>query len=210
MIRVLVVDDHAVVRRGLAEILMEASDIEVLGQSDSAAHTRALLAELSADVLVLDLGLPDSHGTAFIEELRREWPELRVLVLTIQPESLYAVRSVRSGASGYLTKRSAPAELVTAVRTIAQGSHYISPPVAEQLAAAVTMPDSSKPHHRLSDREYEVMVMLARGMSVGEIAQRLTLGRQTITTYRARVLQKLGMDRNSQVTEYALEHGLLV
>ncbi|MFW5745780.1 MAG: response regulator, partial [Spirochaetota bacterium] len=138
MIRVLVVDDHAVVRRGLADILLEAGDLDVVAQVDSAAAARTILDTVAIDVVVLDLGLPDSTGTAFVEELRRRAPAPGVLVVTIEPESQYAVRAIRSGAGGYLTKRSAPEELVAAVRAIAAGDRYIAPRVADELAAAVS------------------------------------------------------------------------
>ncbi|MFW5789213.1 MAG: response regulator [Spirochaetota bacterium] len=209
MIRVLVVDDHAVVRRGLADILLEAGDLDVVAQVDSAAAARTILDTVAIDVVVLDLGLPDSTGTAFVEELRRRAPAPGVLVVTIEPESQYAVRAIRSGAGGYLTKRSAPEELVAAVRAIAAGDRYIAPRVADELAAAVSTQADARPHDALSAREYEVMRLLARGMTVGEIAEALVLSRQTITTYRARVLGKLGVRRNSQLTQYALDHNLL-
>lgn len=210
MIDVVVVDDHAVVRRGLTEILREASDIRIVGEADSAAGLRAVLPECAASLVILDLGLPDTHGMGLLEELRRERPDVAVLVLTIEPEGEYAVRAIRSGAAGYLSKRSAPAELISAVRTIAGGERYISRAVAEQLASAIGDPGARAGHELLSSREYEVMVHLARGMSVGEIADRLSLSRQTITTYRTRVLEKLAMKRNSELTAYAIEHRLIL
>lgn len=209
MIRVLVVDDHAVVRRGLTDILCEAGDVDVIAQAESATAARAILDDAPVDVVVLDLNLPDSTGTAFVEEVCSRKPAPLVLVLTIAPESQYAVRAIRSGAAGYLTKRSAPEELVDAVRAIAGGERYISRAVANALATAVSTDPANRPHEALSAREYEVMLLLARGMTVGEIAERLTLSRQTITTYRSRVLGKLGLERNSQLTRYALDHKLV-
>ena len=210
MIRVLVVDDHTVVRRGLVDILHEAGDIDVVAQAESAAAARTTLAEIAVEVVVLDLNLPDSAGTAFVEELRSRRPAPGVLVLTIAPESQYAVRAIRSGAGGYLTKRSAPEELVDAVHAIARGDRYLNAAVVDELASAVSTDLEDRPHAALSAREYEVMLLLARGMAVGEIAARLSLSRQTITTYRSRVLSKLGLERNSQLTRYALDHSLVV
>jgi DNA-binding NarL/FixJ family response regulator len=209
MISVIVVDDHAVVRRGLVEILAESEGIEIVGEAGSSQELRLLLDRVVPDVLVLDIGLPDSRGTNTIDDVRRSHPGVKILVLTIQPESVYAVRSIQAGARGYLTKRTAPSDLLQAVTVIAGGGRYLTDPVASQLADTVASAPDLAPHMRLSGREYEVFLLLAGGTTVGEVAAELFLSPKTVTTYRTRILRKLGYTRNSQLTAYALEHQLL-
>jgi DNA-binding NarL/FixJ family response regulator len=209
MIRVLVVDDHAIVRRGLAEVLSEAADIEVRGEAGSAEETIQALRRGIWDAVVLDLNLPDRNGLDLLGDLKREWPELPVLVLTICSEEQFAVRALRVGASAYLTKASAPDELVRAVRKVVGGGRYVGPELAERLAALVMKDTDANPHDRLSDREYQVFRMLASGRTVAQAGEQLNLSGKTISTYRARVLEKLGLRTNAELTLYAVRNQLL-
>lgn len=209
MIRVLVVDDHAVVRRGLAELLNEESDIEVRGQAGTGCETMKAVRAGEWDAVVLDLNLPDRNGLDLLHDLKLERPKLPVLILTICSERQFAVRALRAGASGYLTKASAPAELVHAVRKVVTGGRYVSPELAERLAALISSNGAGMPHDLLSDREYQVFRLLASGRSVAQAGEELHVSGKTISTHRARILDKMGLRTNADLTVYAARNRLL-
>ena len=208
-VRVLIVDDHAIVRRGLRALLSEEFHGAAFGE---AADTRQALAELRRkkwDVALLDMTLPGKSGLDFLKELKAEWPTLPVLVLSGHPEDQFAVRVLKAGAAGYLTKESAPGELVKAIHKVLAGGRYVSPALAEKLASSVKQDLTRTPHETLSDREYAVMSRIGPGKTVSEIAEELSLSVKTISTYRARVLEKLGVKNSAAIVQYAIRNGLV-
>lgn len=209
MIRVTIADDHAVVRRGLAEILRDTADIEVIAEASDGDELLASLRQREPDVAVLDLRMPGPSGLDLVKHLRAEFPSLRLLVLSAHPEDQYAVRVVRAGAAGYLTKESAETELVRAVRRVAGGKKYLTPGMAEALLDQLDANPDEAPHAQLSDREFQVMRLIASGMPVSAVAEKLSLSVKTVSTYRTRLLQKMGMANNAEITRYALENGLV-
>ena len=206
--RILVCDDHPIVRRGLREILEQAGAPVTVGEAASAAEGLALARKQSWDTVVLDITMPGRSGLELLKELKSERPNVPVLVLSVHPAEQYAVRVLRAGASGYLTKESAPEELLTAIRHIVRGGRYISPSVGETLADDLGRPAEQLPHHGLSDREFEIMRLLASGKRVSEIAEQLHLSLKTVSTYRARVLRKLNLRTTAEIMRYAIKHDL--
>ena len=209
MIRLLVADDHAVVRRGLRQIVADTPDLRVEGEAATAAEVLSQVGERRWDVVVLDLSLPGGSGLDLLGEVRRKRPDLPVLILTVHSEEQYAVRALRAGAAGYLTKESAPEQLVEAVRKVVRGGRYVSPAVAERLAFSLGPHADRPPHEALSDREFQVLRMLASGRTVSQVAGDLTLSVKTVSTYRARILEKMGMKTNAELTHYAIRNGLV-
>ena len=209
MIKVMLVDDHPVVRQGIRLILSANGEIDVIAEAANAAEAVQKVRNQVVDLVVLDLNLPDQNGFWVLAELQRSHPTLPVLVLSIQPEEHMAVRALKAGARGFLNKESAPEELAKAVRTVADGKRYISPRLAEWLAVDVSGHRESLPHERLSDREYQVMCLLASGRSISEIAAQLNRSANTISTYRTRIMQKMAIENNAGLTEYALNHQLI-
>jgi DNA-binding NarL/FixJ family response regulator len=209
VIRVLVADDHAVVRRGLRQILTETPDVLVEGEAATPEDVLRLVRERRFDVVVLDINIPGSSGLELLAQIKRERPELPVLILTVYPEEQYAVRAIRGGAAGFLTKESAPERLIDAVRKVAAGGRWVSAELAETLASLVAGEGKGAPHERLSDREFEVFKMLASGKTVSEVAEILTLSVKTVSTHRARLLKKMGMRTNAELTHYAVKNGLV-
>jgi two-component system, NarL family, invasion response regulator UvrY len=209
VIKVLVADDHAVVRRGLRQILTETPDILVGGEASTVHEVRQLVHDERWDVIVLDINMPGGSGLDLLAELRRLSPGLRVLILTVYPEEQYAVRAIRAGAAGFLTKESAPEQLIAAVRKIASGGRYVSRELAEALASIVAGETQGLPHERITDREFEVFKMLAGGQTVSQVAQRLALSVKTVSTHRTRILKKMEMATNAELTRYALRNGLV-
>lgn len=209
MINVLVADDHEVVRRGLRQLLSETGDIVVTAEAASAHDVRRLVRERRFDVIVLDINLPGGNGIELISEIKKERPDARVLILTVYSEEQYAVRSIRAGAAGFLTKESASDRLIEAVRRIAGGGRYVSSELAETLASLLAGESVGQPHERLSDREFEVLKLLASGKTVSQVAQELTLSVKTISTHRTRILKKMGMKTNAELTHYAVRNGLV-
>ncbi len=209
MIRALVADDHAVVRRGLAEVLSEASDIVVQGEARSCQEALEKIRQDDWDVVVLDLNFPDGSGLDVLREVKRERPKLPVLILTICSEDQFAVRALRSGASGYLTKESAPEELIQAVRKVVAGGRYVSPGLAERLALMMGQDADRPAHDQLSEREYQVFRLLAGGRIVSQIAEELHLSVKTISTYRSRVLEKMDLRTNAELIVYAVRNHLV-
>ena len=207
---ILIADDHPIVRRGLHEMLAEQSDLEVAGE---AADGDALLAAVEAgrgNVIILDLSLPGARGLDLLRRLRAEHPEVPVLVLSIHPEEPYALRCLKAGAAGYVEKTSASGELVEAIRTVVSGRRYLSARVAERLVGgAEVRTEREPPHETLSEREFQVMCRIAGGRTISEIAAELELSVKTVSTYRARLLAKMGLRTNSEITRYVFEHQLL-
>jgi DNA-binding NarL/FixJ family response regulator len=209
MIRLLLADDHAMVRAGLRELLSDTGDIEVIAEAASGEEVLAAIRQTEFDVLVLDMSMPGRSGIELIKLVKAERPRLRVLVLSMHSEDQYAVRALRAGASGYLTKESAPEELLTAIRRIGAGGAYVSPETATRLVLDNAAPGAAKPHSLLSDREFQVFRMIAQGRSVSEIAASLTLSVKTISTHKTRILQKMGASNQTDLVRYAMRHHLV-
>jgi two-component system, NarL family, invasion response regulator UvrY len=209
MIKVLVADDHSVVRRGLRQILTETPDILVGGEASTVQEVRQLVHDQRWDVIVLDLNMPGGSGIELLGELRRLSQGPRVLVLTVYPEEQYAVRAIRAGAAGFLTKESAPERLIDAVRKIAAGGRYVSAELGETLASLVAGEAEGMPHERLSNREFEIFKMLASGQTVSQAAEQLELSVKTVSTHRTRILKKMEMKTNAELTHYGMKKGLV-
>ena len=209
MIRVLVVDDHPVVRKGLTLILAEEPEIGEVGEADSTAGLLRLLATGTWDVVVLDISLPDRSGLETLKDVKAMRPDLPVLILSMHPEDQYAPRVLKAGAAGFVSKESAAEELVNAVKKVVGGGRYVSPSLAERLAELIEDDYQGPPHERLSDREFQVMRMLAEGKRLKDIADELCLSVKTVSTYRARVLEKMGVESNAELTYYAIKNGLI-
>ncbi|HEX8948891.1 MAG TPA: response regulator transcription factor [Dissulfurispiraceae bacterium] len=209
MIRVITVDDHPIVLRGVKEILSEEPDMELVGEANTASRAFELIRGTACDVVVLDISLPDKSGLAVLEQLRYEFPRLPVLILSIYPHDQYAVRVLKAGAAGYMTKESAPEELVLAIRKVISGGKYISIAVAEALAEDIAKGAEQLPHQTLSNREFQVLCMLASGETVTGIARALHVSAKTVSTYRTRILEKMQMKTNADLTRYAVENHIV-
>ncbi len=208
-VRILLADDHTMFREGVKQVLSATADFLVVDEAGSAQEVLEKVPHADPDVLVLDISMPGRDGIDVLKQLRQLHPRVRVLVLSMYPEDQYAFRSIKAGASGYLTKSRASAELIEAIRKIASGRKYISPDVAEQLADDLAR-DGEKPlHERLSDREYQVMRMIASGLTVKQIAVELAISVSSVSTLRSRILAKFGMKTNAQITHYAIKHELV-
>jgi DNA-binding NarL/FixJ family response regulator len=208
MIRLVIADDHAIVREGLKRIVSEAEGLQVEAEAADGNEVMKVVREREFDVLMLDLSMPGRSGMELIKLVKSERPKLRILVLSMHQETQYAVRAIKSGASGYLTKESAPGELVQAIRKIAAGGAYVTAEVAEQLALGA-MPGTEKPlHGTLTDREFDVFRRLVAGSSVTEIAAALNLSVKTVSTHKANLMQKLGVANQSDLVRYSIRHGL--
>jgi DNA-binding NarL/FixJ family response regulator len=209
MARILIADDHAVVRRGLRDILAEEFDETAFGEAENGERVLDLLRNDHWDVLVLDITMPGQSGIDILKHIRHKHPALPVLILSIHPEDQYAIRVLKAGASGYLTKDSAPAELVQAVRKILGGGKYVSLSLAEHIATHFAEDSNKRPHDTLSERESQVMRLIASGKTSKEIAKELGLSVKTISTYRSRILEKMGLRTNAEISHYAIKHGLV-
>lgn len=209
MIRVILCDDHAVVRRGIREMLSEAVDIQVVAEAGSYAEVREALRSSPCDVLVLDLNLPGRGGLEVLASLRESTSPIKVLVVSMFPEDQYAIRCLRAGAQGYLNKAGDPSELVTAVRTVAQGRKYVTPDVAQMLVENLSAPSDEALHASLSERELQTLLKIASGKRLSDIAEELMLSPKTVSVYRARVLEKLKLSNNAELTVYAIRNGLV-
>ncbi|WP_427911347.1 response regulator [Ramlibacter sp. MMS24-I3-19] len=209
MIRLVIADDHAIVREGLKRIVADAPDVQVVGEVADGNQVLQVVRAQEFDVLVQDLSMPGRSGMELIKLVKAEKPKVRILVLSMHEELQYAVRAIKSGASGYLTKESAPGQLVQAIRKIAAGGAFVSAEVAEQLALGA-MPGAVEqaPHHVLTDREFEVFRQLVAGGTVTEVAARLNVSVKTVSTHKANLLQKLGLQNQSELVRYAMRHGL--
>ena len=209
MIRILLADDHTLFREGLKQILAKHPDIEVAAEAGNGADTLRLAREQRVDLIVLDISMPGKSGWEILHDIRREESPPAVLVLSMHPEDQYAVRMLRAGAAGYISKESAADELITAIRRVASGRRYVSAAVAEHLAIAAGRDISQPPHELLSNREFQVMELLVAGKPIKEIADTMFLSEKTVTTYRARILEKLSLKNNVELTRYVIDHRLL-
>ena len=208
MLDIIVCDDHPVVRQGLARIIQESFSVARVREADSGQALLDLLREQPSDLVLLDVTMPGRGGIDVLRQVKQERPRLPVLVLSVHPADHYAVRALRAGASGYLTKDLAAGELVDAVRLVTQGQRYLTPAVADRLADALEHSDRL-PHEELSDREFQVLGLLGAGRKVRQVADELCLSYNTISTYRSRILTKLGVETDAQLVRYALQHGLV-
>ncbi|MCX7787335.1 MAG: response regulator transcription factor [Spirochaetes bacterium] len=209
MLKIVIADDHPLIRKGLKQILGESLYIEKVEEAGDGEELMGLLRKGTYDVVVLDISLPGKDGLELLKDLKHQYPTLPVLILSIQPEEQYAIRALRSGASGCLNKASAPEELVAAIRRLASGGTYITPTVEELLLKDLKRTKGELPHQSLSDREYQVFILLASGKTPSEIACKLSLSVKTVSTYRARLLEKMGLKTNAELTQYAFKHGLI-
>jgi DNA-binding NarL/FixJ family response regulator len=208
-IRVLITDDHAILREGLKQIIGSGANLIVVGETETGLQAIQRVREGGIDVLLLDISLPDRNGIEVLKVIKKECPSLAVLILTMHREDQYAIRAIKAGASGYLNKQSAPAELVNAVREIASGRKYITAVLAQELANQIAGDTERAPHDTLSDREYQTLTLIASGKTVGNIADELALSVKTISMYRSRLLQKMKMRHNAELTHYAIRHRLV-
>ena len=209
MIRIVIADDHTIVREGLKQLLLAADGLEIVGEARDGYEAIKAVRELDFDLLLLDMSMPGKSGIELIKQVRAEKPKLRILILSMHEEQQYAIRAIRAGASGYLTKESASRQLVEAIRKVASGGAFISPEVAEQLALGAMPGARGAPHESLSDREFQVFRMLAEGKSVSDIAERLHLSVKTVSTHKANLMQKMGMETVGELIRYALAHRLV-
>jgi DNA-binding NarL/FixJ family response regulator len=207
-IRVLIADDHAIVRQGLRQILSDTPDLTVAGEAENGVQAVQLVRSGEWDVVLMDVSMPDRNGIDALKIIKKEFPRLPVLILSMYPEEQYAIRALKAGAAGYLTKQSAPELLVTAIRQVASGKKYVSPSLAEELANAIGDDSERPPHEKLSDREYQTLCMIASGKTPAEIAEALNLSVKTVSVYRARLLEKMNLRNNAELTHYGLKHGL--
>ncbi|MFX1677784.1 MULTISPECIES: response regulator [unclassified Roseateles] len=213
MIKVILCDDHALIRRGIRDTLSDAPDIEVVGEAGDYGELRSLMRTLpvdkQCDVLVLDINMPGRSGLDVLHVLKDEGTTTRVLIVSMYPEDQYAIRALRAGAFGYVNKGGDPQLLVQAVRTVAQGRKYVTPEIAQMLVESLTAPAPEQAHQKLSDRELQTLVMIASGKRLSDIAEELMLSPKTVSVYRARVLEKLALSNNSELTVYAIRNGLV-
>ncbi len=209
MIRILIVDDHSIVREGMKQILADIDDMQVAGEAANGSDALAKIQKQPFDLVLLDISMPGRSGLDVLKELKNLQPRLPVLMLSMYPEEQYAVRALRSGASGYLTKESAPDELISAIRKVCGGGRYVSASLAENMALTFDRKADQSPHESLSDREYQIMCMIASGKAVKDIGQELSLSVKTISTYRTRILIKMNMKTNAEMTRYALQNNLV-
>jgi two-component system invasion response regulator UvrY len=209
MIRVLIVDDHAIVRQGLKQIIESDPGMRVAAEAGHGAEALRILRDADCDVVLLDLSMPDMNGMDVLKQIRAFNPMLPVLILSIHPEDQYAIRLIRAGAAGYLTKDSAPPEVIDALKRVADGRKYISETVAEIMAGDLLTPEDKPPHERLSDREYQIFTLLASARTVTEIGEELSLSVKTVSTYRTRILEKMHLANNMELMRYAVDHRLL-
>jgi two-component system invasion response regulator UvrY len=208
-LRVLIADDHAIVRQGLRQILSDTPDLEVAGEADSGVAAIQLARAQPWDVMLMDVSMPDRNGIDALKIIRKEFPRLPVLILSMYPEDQYAIRALKAGAAGYLTKQSAPEQLVHAIRQVASGKKYVSAALALELADAISDDSERAPHEKLSDREYQTLCLIASGKTLTQIGEELNLSVKTVSVYRARLLEKMKLHNNAELTHYGLKHGLV-
>ncbi len=209
MIRILIADDHAIVREGLKQIVVRENDVRVTGEAGTAAELFQMLKKDDWDIVILDINMPDRSGLDSLKQIRSEYPDLPVLILSMYSEDQYGIRAIKAGAGGYLKKVSAPEELVRAIRKIVSGGKYISPELAEKLAETVEARKLAAGYEALSDREYQVMCQIASGKSAENIANALNISVHTVYSYRNRILEKLHLKSNVELTQYVLQNKLI-
>ena len=208
-IRIVIADDHAIVRRGLVQIISEISDFQVVAEAENGNVLLKKIRETKPDVVVMDINMPEKSGWDVMLQLKSECPGLPVIVLSISPEQDYAVKFFKAGAAGYLTKSSAPEQLVEAIRKVAAGGKFISPALAEVLANDLAGGGDTSPHATLSPREFQIFTLIASGKTVSQIADQLAVSVPTVSTHRARILEKMNLETNAQLTHYAIKNNLL-
>ncbi len=208
-IRILLADDHTMFREGVKQVLVSTDGFEVVGEASNAAQVLEKVRQTKCDVVILDISMPGRDGIDVLKQLKQLNPHLQVLILSMYPEDQYAFRAIKAGASGYLTKNKAAAELIEAIRRVAAGRKYISADVAEQLALEIERDEDKPLHQKLSDREYQVMCLIASGKAVGQIAEELAISVSSVSTMRSRILKKFGMKSNAEITRYAIKHDLV-
>jgi DNA-binding NarL/FixJ family response regulator len=208
MIRIVIVDDHSIVRKGLISMFSDTGDIVCVAETRDGPEAMRALRQVECDAVVLDVSLPGKHGIEVLKQIKKEWPRLPVLMLSSHPEDQYAIRAMRAGASGYMNKSAAAEDLNSALRLVAAGRRYITPELAEQLADRVENPSDAPLHEKLSDREFQTLRMIGSGLSSTQIAERLFLSVKTVSVYRARLLEKLHLHTNAELTRYAIENDL--
>jgi DNA-binding NarL/FixJ family response regulator len=209
VIRVLICDDHAIVRQGLCQVIAETTDIRAVAEASGYPEVMTPLRSMEIDMLLLDISMPGKNGIEILKIVKKEFPKLPVLILSMYPEDQYAVRAIRAGASGYMTKQSAADQLIKAVRQVVGGRKYITPELAEALANNLGRNTDVMPHEVLSDREYQTLCLIAAGRTLSEIAVELSLSAKTVSVYRARLLEKMALKNNAELTHYALKHALV-
>ena len=210
MIKILIADDHAVVRQGLKQIITDEKDMQVAGEAETGAQVLQLVGSEELNVVILDITMPGGKsGLDLLPEIKALRPMIKILILSMHAEEQFAVRALKSGASGYITKQSAPTELVRAIRKVQSGGKYISQSIAEQLAFFYSDDASKPPHEKLSDREFQVALMIAEGKTLREIADELNISEKTVGTYRVRILEKMNMTRNAELIRYAVQNKLI-
>ncbi len=207
--KIVIVDDHELVREGLKKVLLKESGIQLVGEASSALELFKLLEETEVDLVVLDITMPGRSGLDIISELKNMNNQIRILILSMHPEERFALRALKAGASGYLSKEAAARELVTAIRKIMNGGRYISPALADHLVSNLDKEHDKLPHETLSNREFEIFRLIAKGKSVGQIAEELILSVNTVTSYRSRMMEKMNFSSNAEIVRYAIEHNLI-
>lgn len=205
---VLIVDDHAIVRQGLRQILMESGKVMLIGEAACGAEAMQQIREVEWNVVVLDISLPDRNGIEILKQIKKERPKIPVLMLSMHEEGLYAIRALKAGASGYLTKQSAPSELMAAIRQVSIGRKYLTTTLAEAIADNLGAGHDGPPHEALSDREYQTLRLIASGKSLTDAAEEMCLSVKTVSVYRSRLLEKMKLKNNAELTHYAIKNGL--
>jgi len=208
-IRILIADDHPIVREGYKKILMSQPDMDVTGEAGNGQEVLDLIQKKDFDLILLDISMPGRSGLEILKELKGQKPHLPVMILSIYPEEQYAIRALKAGAAGYLTKASAPEELISAIRKVSRGGKYISSSLAEKIAYQLDGDSEKAPHETLSDREYQILLMIASGKTVSDIAGEMCLSVKTVSTYRSRILDKMKLKNNAELTTYAIRNKLV-
>ena len=209
MIKVLIADDHALIRKGLKQLLDDTDDMRVIGEAENGMQAIRMVEETAYDVVLLDISMPDKHGVEVLKQLKTNHPQLPVLMLSMHPEEQYALRSMKAGAAGYLNKQSAPLQLVTAIRQVASGKKYISTELAEQLANGLSQGYQELLHQTLSNREYQTLCLMASGKKLSEMADIMSLSPKTVSVYRSRLLEKMKLKNNAEAIHYAISNHLI-
>lgn len=209
MIKVLIADDHSLIRKGLKQLLDDTEDMRVTGEAENGAQALKMAQDENYDLVLLDITLPDKHGIEVLKQLRRNQPHLPILILSMHPEEQYAMRALKAGAAGYLTKQSAPAQLVNAIRQVASGKKFISSQLAQELADGLSKGYQELAHQNLSDREYQTLCLMASGKKLSEMAKIMSLSPKTVSVYRSRLLEKMNLKTNAEAIHYAITHHLI-